>query len=68
MKKTKRIKYKNLPNRFPLAFTLVCILGLDYLNAPGWLWGVIIMLLVFLWVFVIIDIYNSNQIDIFEDK
>lgn len=49
----KVIKAKYLPTRLPIVGTVTTLLALSYWNAPGWLYGVFITLLVMIWLLVI---------------
>ena len=61
----KKISSKNLPNRIPLAPTAVWITILHYWNAPEWLYGFFILVLLAAW----IKYFNDQEefIDIFEE-
>lgn len=66
MKKKKVIDRKNLPFRLPLFDTIGVLTALSYWKAPEWLWGVVCVLLFFLWVGVISHKWNSESVDIIE--
>lgn len=69
MEKTKTISRKNLPAKIPGTTFLVWVLALDYWNAPGWLWGVVITIMVIILLSIIYSIFwKSESIDIFEEK
>jgi hypothetical protein len=67
MKKDKVIRYENLPRNLPLFQTLVIWLVFDRLSAPGWLWGVVVTLVVLIWSVSIFAMATQKQIDIFQE-
>lgn len=68
MKKKKAIAHKNMPVRYPVYYTLLLILCLDYWNAPEWLWGAVSVFIVTLWGLSIWARNQQEEVDIFEDK
>jgi hypothetical protein len=67
MKKRKVIKRSNLKSRSPISTGIVFYLMLDKLNAREWIWGVI-GLLFFIWLIAfIIDLFNTTEVDIFDN-
>lgn len=68
MKKHKVISVNNLPSKVPVTGTLLWILILDRLDAPGWVWGVFATLMVFLWIVIVTVIFNSEYISLFTDN
>ena len=63
---SKVIKQKNLPARLPVVTTLLSILCLDYWNAQGWVWGVILTALGLVWIAAFIGLIKQEEVDIFE--
>lgn len=59
---------KNIPLNIPLTRTVVFALALDYWNIPGWLCGVVGVILFLHWVIVLYDIQTRETIDLFADK
>lgn len=69
MEKSKTISRKNLPTKIPTTTFLLWVLALDYWNAPGWLWGVAITIMVIILLSTIyIVFWKSESVDIFEEK
>ena len=60
------IKAANLPPRLPLMATAFWWMFLDYINAPGWAFGAIGVMLLALWVAFFYEIATKNAKDIFE--
>lgn len=67
MEKIKRISHKNLPVKIPVTSTAVIYLYLDKYNAPGWLWGVVVTLIVIVLILTISIIYKEDKVDIFKE-
>jgi hypothetical protein len=67
MKKYK-ISTTNMPTRIPLTSTAIALFLLDYYNAPGWLWGVLITILSLAWMAAIYAIFSEDYVDIFTEK
>lgn len=63
-----KIKLENLPMRSPLIFTIVMLLALDRLNAPGWGWGVAITFIVLVWFAFITEICTARFVDLLANK
>ena len=66
--KKKVIHHRNLPFRSPFGFGLVMWLALDRLSAPGWVWGAVGCLFLFLVATWIVSIWTEEDVDIFELK
>lgn len=66
--KKKAIALKNLPIRNPISITVLSILALDYWNAPGWLCGVIGVLIVTMFLGYIDYLVNYEKVDLFENN
>ena len=64
----KRIERANLPARLPISNTVLCFFLLDYYNAPGWLWGALVILYTAMWLLIMHDIGNSENIDLLDGK
>lgn len=64
MSKKKKIARSNLPVKFPIQLTVVVALALDYWNAPEWLIGAVSLLMVFLWIGVIKEVWEKEDVDL----
>lgn len=64
MKKRNVISRKNLPTSSPVTFMAVLYLLLDKFNAPGWVWGAVGLLMLFIFIAWITSMVTDNQIDI----
>ncbi len=62
----KRIAYKNLPVRYPIVPTLAWWLLLDRLDVGGVAWGVFYTVSAIIWAIIILAVFKTKQIDIFE--
>ncbi len=70
MKKSSRrkvISYKSLPVRFPVVPTVVALLVLDRLKAPGWIVGAVGVVLAFMWIGAFALLWQQIQTDIFPE-
>ncbi len=56
------IPAKYLPPRFPLSVTVLWVTVLGYWGAPGWLYGVLGVLLSILWVSYFIWLFKAKEI------
>lgn len=64
----KVISRNNLPTKFPIQLTWISLLTMDYLNSPGWVYGIVVTVLVLIWISSIIikldeiekDLWNEN--------
>lgn len=61
------ISSKNLRFRSPLSLILLLYLCLDNWSAPQWVWGAVGLLCIMFIIVFIIDIYNTNEVDIFDN-
>lgn len=68
MKTRKVVHGKNLTMRCPLVATLVFWLVLDRLDAAGWVWGAVGVVLVIGWIAWIVDLLNVDQVDVFDSS
>lgn len=66
MKRDKVVSFKQLPSQLPTTGTAVWLLVLDRLHAPGWVWGVVITLLVLIWIIVIVMMIKKQQVELRE--
>lgn len=64
----KVISTKNLRTKSPIISALVIYLCLDKWNAPQWIYGVFGVLFFILFVAWIIDLFNTKEVDIFENE
>ena len=64
MKQRKVVHAKNLAMRPPLIATLVLWLVLDKLDAAGWVWGAVGVVVVVLWLAWIVDVLNIEQVEV----
>ena len=64
MKSRKVLAWKNLPTRCPLMGTLVLWLLLDRLDAVGWVWGAVGVVMLIGWLGWIIDTFKDEQIEV----
>ena len=64
MKKRNVISRKNLPTSSPVTFVAVLYLLLDKFNAPGWVWGSVGLLMLFIFIAWITSMVTDTQIDI----
>lgn len=68
-----KIKYiispGNISRKYPGNFSLIVILMLDHWHAPGWMWGVMLTILVAIWAVILVDLikYDEEVVDIFAD-
>lgn len=62
----KVISRKNLPNKMPVTFTIVCFLAMDYWGAPQWLFGAIGLLVLLLWIGFFYSLVNNDEVDLFD--
>lgn len=67
MEKKNVISRANMASRIPLFNTVGWITVLHYWNAPEWLWGVIMLILLLGWILSIKGIIEEKQVDIFDD-
>jgi len=58
------LAWKNMPLRWPIGLSWLLYLTLDIYNAPGWLWGMAITLVIILFAGVMYDKMNSNIIEL----
>lgn len=65
-KKYKVIAPRNLPTKYPVSFTILAILCLDFYNVPGWVCGSLGALLFILWVLIFIANRSQEEVDIME--
>jgi hypothetical protein len=56
------INSKYLPTRLPIVGTAFWLFLLDYYNAPGWAWGVVITLLAIAWPFIIFLVVTQKEV------
>lgn len=66
--KRKVISPKNLPVKYPIAWTLVFAFALDKWHAPEWLWGAVGFLVLISWIAAISLKIKVEEVDIFEEK
>lgn len=66
MKKTFKIKPKNLASRPPLMSTVVMLIALDHWGASDVTRGIFYALFAIIWILTIVDICVSTTVDIFE--
>ena len=64
MNKRRVIAMNQLPMRPPIIPTLVYWLVLDRLEAPGWVWGVVVTLTAAAWIVWIVDVLNRDDVEI----
>ena len=64
MNKRQAICRTNLTTKGPVSATMVWILWLDWVGAPGWVWGVWGTIFAFVWVAVILDMINTEPLDV----
>lgn len=62
----KVIKPSNLPSRFPTLHIVLAALALDYWNAPGWVWGVVMTILGLFFIVALVNNFRQEETDIFE--
>lgn len=67
MNKLQYISKGNLSPNLPIQFTALVYLFMDKFNAPGWLWGVVITILVILWLAIFYVLANAKHIDIIKN-
>ena len=58
------IKESNLPLRSPLISNIVAGLLLDRLKAPGWVWGSVGVLFVFVWIGFFVCLFTYEHVDV----
>lgn len=68
MERRKVISRKNVPGSLPLTLTIVCVMALDFWNAPGWMCGVVGLLLLISWISCLITVLTDEKIDIFKQE
>lgn len=69
MSKKKVITWKNLPPRSPVLLTWVAALSHSVWDIPEWGWGLMWGLIALIWVGVIVEFFQCENVDIFkEDK
>jgi hypothetical protein len=68
MKTRKAISNKNLSSKSPILLGAVLYLLLDRFNASGVVWGIVIALYGIMFIAWVIDLFNTENVDIFEDK
>lgn len=56
----------NLPARMPLGASLIMWLLLDRLQPPGWVWGAVTVLLLFLWAMWLYDVNTRTPVTLDE--
>jgi hypothetical protein len=62
---SKRISMGNLPVYYPINSTVISLLVLDRLQAPGWLWGAVITFWIVAFGSVWLVKRNSVVVDVF---
>jgi hypothetical protein len=67
LKKQKVVAAKNLPTRLPIIGTIVWYLFFDKINAPGWAWGALGVILIVGWIVSIIAVYQQESTEVFKD-
>lgn len=68
MKSNRVISPKNLPHKLPFTGTLVCILSLDKLSVPDWVWGAFGVLAVLVWITAITLLVKAEHVDLLKGK
>lgn len=68
MDKMKVVKREFIPTRLPLSQTLISVLMMDYYNASGWVWGVVITLILLWWIFAVIRLAHEEDVNPFDHK
>lgn len=68
MSKKYFIKHSNLPPRFPLVGTVFWWMFLDYINAPGWVFGVVGTFLIIMWYIFFVEILTKQGKDVFQEN
>jgi hypothetical protein len=61
--KRRVITPKNLPSRLPLSLTIALGLLLDRCDAPGWVWGAVSALMVFIWVCALVGMLSEEYVE-----
>ena len=61
MKKNKIIPKKFFPSRLPINSTVLYSFLMYFFNAPQWLWGVYLTLLIIFWIIAIIAFMNQEE-------
>lgn len=64
MTKNHVIKRSSLPQSSPVMFTAVMWLLLDRLDAPGWVWGSVGLLVVLVWIVAITRFVSDTEADV----
>lgn len=64
MKEKKVIAFKNFPRKMPLVSTIAWWLFLDRINAPGWLWGCIGLLVVLGWIAFFHSLFTAKEVEV----
>lgn len=68
MKKTKYIDPKNLPFRMPISGTALWFLVMERINPSSFWWGVWSFFISLVWIIWCVNLFISENIDIFEEK
>lgn len=63
----KVVSSNNLPMRLPVVGTIVFVLALDRIGAPGWVWGAIVPVIMFWWGVAIYDTVNRVPVEVIMD-
>jgi hypothetical protein len=66
VKAKKVVAYENLPARLPIWTSATAWLLLDRFKPPGWAWGVVGTIFVFLWIICLIDLSREERIKLKE--
>jgi len=68
MKTRKVLSYKQRGTKPPYIGTAFIFLALDQYNAPSWLWGASATIITLLWIALIVDVFQQEQVEIEELK
>lgn len=60
----KVISRTNLPVKMPVMNTVITVLAFDYWNAPQWLWGIMGVVCLGVWIYVLVRFKIEKAIDI----
>lgn len=66
MKAKKVVAYENLPARLPIWVSATAWLLLDRFKPPGWVWGVVGTIFVFMWIISIVELTREERVKLSE--
>lgn len=61
---SKVISRKQMPTRLPFVGTAFWLVVMDIYNAPGWVWGVVVTLMVIGWGAIIFSAVKEEQCEV----